>query len=130
MGMPGQVRCYCNSKVLSCLDKNQIATMDGIGGCNRFPFPSYSDDLTFAWVERHLPVFHPLLQFAKSREMESTFCGMSFVCSKNKRGPSTLPCGTPEVNGPGPDVCPSTSTRWLLLARKLLIHTRRLPLTP
>ena len=51
MGIPGQVPCYCNSKVLSCLHKSQVATMDSIGGCNRVPFPSYSDDLTFALVE-------------------------------------------------------------------------------
>ena len=67
---------------------------------------------------------------AKSREMESTFCGMSFMYSKDKRGPRTLPCGTPDVTGAGPDVCPSTSTRWLLLARKLLIHMMMLPLMP
>ena len=33
--------------VLSCLHNSQIATMDGIGGCNRVPFPS-DDDLTVA----------------------------------------------------------------------------------
>ena len=48
---------------------------------------------------------------AKSQEMESTFCGMPFMYSKNKRSLRTLPCGTSEVTGAGPDVCPSTSTR-------------------
>ena len=46
--------------VFSCLHKCHIATMDGTGGCNRV-----SDDLTFVWVELHLPVFFPLLQFVK-----------------------------------------------------------------
>ena len=64
----------------------------------------------------------------KSQEIESIFCGMSFMYTKS--GPNTLPCGTPEVTGVGPDVCPSTSTHWLLPARKLLVHMRRLPLTP
>ena len=51
MGIPGQIPCYYNSNVLSCLHKSQIATIDDIGGCNRVPFLSGSDDLTFAWVE-------------------------------------------------------------------------------
>ena len=42
--------CYCNSKVHSCPLKSQTATIDGISGCNKVPFPSDSDDLTFAWI--------------------------------------------------------------------------------
>ena len=131
MGIPGQDPCYCNSKVLSCLYKNQIATMDGIGGCNRVPFPSDSDDLGLN------DIFHSFSHYCslprsscscilmyKRVSSAKTFCGMSFMYSKNKRGPSTLPCGIPEVTGAGLDVCPSTSTRWLL------IHMRKLLLTP
>ncbi|KAI0234446.1 hypothetical protein LSAT2_015276 [Lamellibrachia satsuma] len=42
----------------------------------------------------------------KSQEMESAFLGMSFMYSRNKKGLSTLPCGTSELTGAGPDRVP------------------------
>jgi len=36
--------------------------------------------------------------------------GRSFMWSKNKRGPSTVPCGTPDNTLPSGDLNPSTTT--------------------
>ena len=47
---------------------------------------------------------------------------ISFMYIRNKRGPSTVPCGTPDSTGAGSDTAPSTTTTWLLLDRKDSIH--------
>ena len=37
-------------------------------------------------------------------------------------GPSTVPCGTPEVTGTDVEVSPSSTTAWVLLLRKSAIQ--------
>ena len=37
------------------------------------------------------------LSSAKSLIFEVTFCSMSFIYIRNRRGPSTVPCGTPDA---------------------------------
>ena len=40
------------------------------------------------------------------------------MCVKNNSGPSTDPCGTPEVTGEEVDIAPSQMTVLILLVRK------------
>ena len=48
-------------------------------------------------------------------------CDRSFMKHKNRSGPSTVPCGTPDMTSTGSDVTPSRAT-WLLWWRKDSIH--------
>ena len=48
----------------------------------------------------------------------------------NRRGPNTLPCGTPEVTLTSLDICPPTLTLCVRPKRKSLIHTTTLESTP
>ena len=52
-------------------------------------------------------------------EMQS---GRSFIYTRNRMGPSTVPCGTPEVTGTDVEVSPSSTTAWVLLLRKSAIQ--------
>jgi hypothetical protein len=40
--------------------------------------------------------------------------GMSLIYSRNNRGPSIEPCGTPEVTGRKSELSPSITTLWVL----------------
>ena len=51
-----------------------------------------------------------------------TISGKSFMYIRNNVGPSTEPCGTPEVTDRSGDSVPRTATLWLLWARKLWIQ--------
>ena len=50
--------------------------------------------------------------------------------TKNRRGPSTVSCGTLNVTAAAEDDVPSRITCWNLSARKLSIHDRVLCLIP
>ena len=55
--------------------------------------------------------------------------GMSLMKTKKSKGPSTVPCGTPDVIWAASDVVPS-STSCCLSLRNDLIHFNVVPLTP
>ena len=59
-----------------------------------------------------------------------TLGGKSFMKAMKSRGPSTLPCGTPEVTGEVSDLKPSSTTCCVLPERKSCIHFSKLPLIP
>ena len=48
--------------------------------------------------------------------------GRSFMYTRNRMGPSTVPCGTPEVTGTDVEVSPSSTTAWVLFLRKSAIQ--------
>ena len=52
----------------------------------------------------------------------STTCVRSFMNNKNKRGPITVPWGTPDFTSAESDVLPSTTTCWLRWLRNEDIH--------
>ena len=49
---------------------------------------------------------------------------------RNRRGPRTLPCGTPLRTLEVPDAVFPTVTYWLRLIKKFLIHFKSFPLIP
>ena len=61
---------------------------------------------------------------ANSLTVEVRPFGRSLMYVRNNSGPSTDPCGTPEVNGEEVDVAPSQLTVWALLVRKIPSRTR------
>ena len=58
------------------------------------------------------------------------FLLMSFMYVRNRRGPRTVPWGTPERTGAGEDLAPSTSTVCMRLERNDRIHRRSDPPMP
>ena len=50
------------------------------------------------------------------------FSGRSFVNNKNKRGPKTVPWGTPDRTGTHSEWLPPTTTLWCLWVRKFVIQ--------
>ena len=52
------------------------------------------------------------------------------MCSKNRIGPKTVPCGTPESTVTRSDCIPSTTTRCLRCFRKLEIQVQILSSMP
>ena len=58
------------------------------------------------------------------------FSGRSFINNKKRIGPNTAPWGTPDVTGTSVEVVLFTTTFWVWLERKDLIHVQILPLTP
>lgn len=56
--------------------------------------------------------------------------GKSFIYKRNKRGPSMLPCGTPEITGNIEELPLLIHTYWCLLERYSRNHLHRLPTTP
>ncbi len=52
------------------------------------------------------------------------------MCKRNNNGPSTVPCGTPELTWVHDECFPSTTTCRLLCFRKLYIHLNVLPFIP
>ena len=67
---------------------------------------------------------------ANSLTVEVRPFGRSLMYVRNNSGPSTDPCGTPEVNGEEVDVAPSQLTVWALLVRKDSIQDKRFPWIP
>ena len=47
------------------------------------------------------------------------YSGMSFMYTRNRMGPSPVPCGTPEVTGTDVEVSPSA---WVLFLTKSVIQ--------
>ena len=64
---------------------------------------------------------------AKSLTLEEITDGKSLMSSKNRIGPKTVPCGTPESTVTRSDCIPSTTTRCF---RKLEIHVQILSSMP
>ena len=60
----------------------------------------------------------------------SNTVGRSFINSKNKSGPRTVPCGTPDVTTILLEKQPSTVTFWDHPDRNMSIHCRMGPLIP
>jgi hypothetical protein len=54
---------------------------------------------------------------------------VGYIC-KNKRGPSTEPCGTPDKTWADVDFAPSSTTFWFQFSKNDLIHVTVLWLTP
>ena len=62
---------------------------------------------------------------AKRRTDEVTTLGRSFICCKNKRGPRTVPCGTPDITLAGLECLPSAPTDWVRVFKKEAVQSRR-----
>ena len=58
------------------------------------------------------------------------FSGRSLIYSKNNKGPSTEPWGTPELIGISDELSPSSTTVWERPVRKAFIQDRVLTLAP
>ena len=54
----------------------------------------------------------------------------SFIYARNRQGPRTEPCGTPDMTGTVEDCLPSTTTDCDLFWRNDLIHETVLRFTP
>ena len=67
---------------------------------------------------------------ANSLTCEVTTDGMSLIWSKNKIGPSTVPCGTPDNTSSSWDLNPSTTTPWTRSTRKASVQRRMGPFMP
>ena len=97
------------------------------------------DNFTPISVERHFPLPRQFVQrvnicleaepisiivhfWACKLNLHVTTSGKSFMYIRNNVGPSTEPCGTPEVTDRSVDIFPRTATLWLLWARKLWIQ--------
>ena len=50
---------------------------------------------------------------AKWPIVDETTRGKSLMYTKNKNGPKTDPCGTPDVTWATEDIAPSTTTPWV-----------------
>ena len=53
MGIPREVICKADAKVLPEFDGGELVTMDGIRASYLSPLFADPDDLTLQWVERH-----------------------------------------------------------------------------
>ena len=65
---------------------------------------------------------------AKSLTLDLTWSGRSFMYARNKMGPRTEPCGTPEETGIVPEWKLFVTTDCFLLSKKFLIHFKVTPL--
>ena len=57
MGIPQEVVCKGDTKVLPRFDGSELVTINGIQASYLGPLFADPDDLTLQWVEGHLPVF-------------------------------------------------------------------------
>lgn len=110
-------------------------------------------NVTLFWNKFNLPVIGPIIMefksswrilqsslllifrykiqsSAKSRTLELTFSGRSFMYSKNNKGPNTVPCGTSEVTFDQSDCSPPTTTLCKRAFRKFEIQVKVLPWIP
>ena len=71
-----------------------------------------------------------LVSSAKREILAEISLSISFMRIRNKRGPSTLPCGTPLVTLDEDDLVLLTMTCWVLWDRKDWIHLPSFPVTP
>ena len=67
---------------------------------------------------------------ANSLPVEVRLFGRSLMYVRNNNGPSTDPCGTPEVTGEEGDVVSSQMMVWILLVRRDSIQDKRFPWIP
>ena len=67
---------------------------------------------------------------AKSLTLDLTCSGRLFMYARNKMGPRTKPCWTPEETGIVPEWKPFVTTDCFLLSKKFLIHFKVSPLIP
>ena len=77
-----------------------------------------------------LPLVYNKLSSAKRRMSDSVWLGMSLMYVKNNKGPSTVPCGTPDNTSSLSDFVPSITTCCFLFERKDLIHALVRPRMP
>jgi hypothetical protein len=70
-----------------------------------------------------------MLSSAKSIIVDSIFLGISFTHARNSSGPSTLPCGTPDVTQSSSDNCPPALILCVQPRRNSPIHTTALECT-
>ena len=59
MGIPREILCEGDAKVLPGLDLGKLVSMNRIGASYQFPSIADSDDLTFYKIKGHLPVSFP-----------------------------------------------------------------------
>jgi len=69
--------------------------------------------------------FHILRSSAYNRQLDDREEGRSLIYRRKRTGPSTDPCGTPEVAGSEDERIEPTFTRKYLSERKFLTHSRR-----
>ena len=65
-----------------------------------------------------------------SRTWDETTLSKSFICNRKSRGPSTVPCGTPDSTLLAEDLCPSTTTCWSRVLKKAAVHCSICPWMP
>ena len=59
--------------------------------------------------------------------VEDTAAGKSLMNTRNNRGPSTVPCGTPDVTLAGVDIWPTITTLCVRSLRNASIHCKTCP---
>ena len=59
-----------------------------------------------------------MVSLANSLMLLSIMSGKLFIYKRNRQGPCTEPCGTPDITGQVSDSSPSSTTRWVLFERK------------
>ena len=67
-----------------------------------------------------LPIKYTVVHVLKRKRLRSC----RWCTPENKRGPSIIPCGTPDATAGKKNVFASRTTCWFLSARKLLIQDR------
>ena len=73
---------------------------------------------------------YAIVSSAKSRTCDDSESGRSLIKTRNKIGPRTDPCGTPDVTGADAELSPSTTTLCDRPDRKSSIHGSTLPRIP
>ena len=129
--------CLCKeqsaSMILRLFEMRRTSHLSGLNFISHFSSQSWSlfRSSCNAWVSAFvLIVLYNSESSANNLTVDWTQWGRSLIYARNKRGPSTIPWGTPDVTGAGLDVFPSRVTCWCLLLRKLWIQQRVLPRTP
>ena len=73
---------------------------------------------------------HMAVSSAKRLTLDLTCSGRSFIYTKERMGPRTEPCGTPNETGILSGLMPLMTTACFLLSKKFLIHLRTSTLMP
>jgi len=70
------------------------------------------------------------LSSANSRMSYDVRSGISLIYARNRSGPSTVPCGTPDITSSLVDLVPSSTTRWVRFLRNDWIQQQTGPWIP
>ena len=93
-----------------------------------FDFPTSICKSSLSWLD--LIIWQSFASSTNSLIKHLTTLGKSFIKIKNRIGPSTLPCGIPDVMFLKLECAPFTITRCFLLFKNSYIHLKTTPLIP